>query len=144
MMPKSPCIFCRIAADPNEPTRICELPHSVAVLNFEQRDYPGYALLLLKNHYDHVHEVPRDLFHAFIDERAQLAAAIFRAFPDTSRMNYANLGNLVSHVHEHLIPRHAGDHNAGAPPWPMEKQPRLADAEYGIIAARIRAAFKKP
>jgi diadenosine tetraphosphate (Ap4A) HIT family hydrolase len=89
-----------------------------------------------------VHDVPRELFHSFIDERAQLAAAIFRAFPETTRMNYANLGNEVSHVHEHLIPRHNGDHNAGASPWPMDKRPRLPDADYAAIAAKIRAALK--
>lgn len=142
-MTNTPCLFCRILANPADPTRICEFPHSVALLNFEQKYYPGYALLILKSHHDHVHDVPRELFHAFIDERAQLAAAIFRAFPQTTRMNYANLGNEVSHVHEHLIPRHANDHNAGAPPWPMEKHPPLPEAEYAAIAAKIRSAFKK-
>jgi len=56
-------------------------------------------------------------------------------------MNYANLGNAVPHVHEHLIPRHANDHNAGGPPWPMTAAAKLGDDEYKAIAAKIRAAL---
>ncbi|MDE1153455.1 MAG: HIT family protein [Micavibrio sp.] len=140
-MPGSSCIFCRLTTDRDEPTFIFEFEHSTALVNFEQRDYPGYALLLLKKHYDHVHKVPQKLLHAFIEERTHLAAALFKAFPATTRMNYANLGNAVPHVHEHLIPRHDGDHNAGGPPWPARAQKKLADDEYRAIAARIRIAL---
>lgn len=138
-MSEEECIFCQIISKPAEkPDFIHEFPNSVALVNFEQEDYPGYALLLLKPHYDHVHDVPRDLMHAFIDERAQLADAIRKAYPDTSRMNYANLGNMVSHVHEHLIPRYPHDHNTGRPPWPMHMPPHLPPEDYKSIAAKIR------
>ncbi len=135
------CAFCQLAQNHSEPTFIFAWPNSVAYLNFAQQDYPGYALLVLKNHYDHLHHVPAPLLHSFIDERAQLAAAIFKAFPQTTRMNYANLGNAVSHVHEHLIPRHKGDSKAGRAPWPMNEYKKLEAREYQIIADKIRAAL---
>jgi diadenosine tetraphosphate (Ap4A) HIT family hydrolase len=135
------CVFCAIVGDPTNATRIREFRHSVALVNFEQDDYPGYSLLLLKEHYDHVHHISSAVLHAFIDERSQLAVAIMKAYPATLRMNYANLGNIVSHVHEHLIPRRPDDPNAGAPPWPLRSQRRGDDKYYREVAARIRGAL---
>ncbi len=133
------CPFCALVSRSNESTYVHTFTHSIAYLDYNQTSYPGRCLLVLKQHFDHLHDVPRDLLHAFIDERSMLAAAIMKAFPATTRMNYANLGNAVSHVHEHLIPRYAGDPNDGRAPWPTAETPRLSDADYQAIAQRIAA-----
>lgn len=132
------CYLCDLLSKVDEPTFICEFPNSIAYLIYEQDLYPGSAILVLKEHYDHVHEMPHNLLHAFTNERSLFVNAVFKAFPDTNRMNYANLGNSTSHVHEHLIARHAGDKKSGRSPWPFEDQPHLADDEYRLIASKIR------
>lgn len=140
-MPEKDCHFCQIIANQADPTYVCELEHSTVFVDFEQNDYPGSSLLVLKKHYEHMHEIPNNLLHAFIDERTQLANAILKAFPDTIRINYANLGNASSHVHEYLIPRHEHDRHSGRAPWPVKTSPRLSDIEYQEIAAKIRSSF---
>jgi histidine triad (HIT) family protein len=140
-MINNPCPFCDLVRDHNHPTFICEFSHAVSFVDFEQQDYPGAAILILKDHHEHIYTLPRSLSHAFDDNRAQVSAAIFRAFPDVIRMNYANLGNGIPHIHEYVIPRRANDKNAGRSPWPIIPTPKLSDEEYRNIALKIRAAL---
>jgi len=50
----------------------------------------------------------RDEFTAFMAEARQAARAIAGAFrPDL--MNYASLGNVMPHLHWHLVPRYRTD-----------------------------------
>lgn len=137
-MPDKDCPFCSIIASPTDPTFVCDLGSSFVLVDFQQRDYPGSALIVLKEHHEHMHELPHNLLHAFIDERAQLAKAILKAFPDVIRINYANMGNATPHVHEYLIPRRANDRNAGGAPWPVEPAPQLTDEQYKDIADALR------
>jgi diadenosine tetraphosphate (Ap4A) HIT family hydrolase len=98
--------------------------------------------LILKQHYDHFHQVPGSLFHAFNREMRLLEEALrLELSPD--RVNYAVLGNIVSHVHWHLIPRYQQDDNWGLPPWPVNEIQKLAVAHYDEMAERIRDAIRR-
>jgi diadenosine tetraphosphate (Ap4A) HIT family hydrolase len=71
----------------------------------------------------------------------QAALAIF-AVQRPDRMNYGSLGNVVAHVHWHLVPRYRDDPRWGAPIYTTDMRDmrvtRLEDAEYHAIAHRIR------
>ena len=57
-------------------------------------------------------------------------------------MNYELLGNLVPHIHWHLVPRLEGDPEPQGPVWRVEHEPRalpLDEARRRI--AEIRAAL---
>lgn len=140
-MPDKDCHFCDIVAMKADPTFVCELKNSIVLIDFEQHDYLGSSLIVLKDHFEHMHELPYPLLHSFIDERTQLANAISKAFPDVTRLNYANMGNATHHVHEYVIPRRKNDRNSGKSPFPVEKSQRLTDAQYVTIAAKIRSAL---
>ena len=134
------CPFCALVGDSQHPARIDEFEHSVAFLNVDQT-HPGRSILILKPHYEHFHQVPGLLFEGFNREMRVLENALWREMaPD--RLNYAVLGNLVAHVHWHLIPRYRQDENWGAPPWPAKEITQLSLAGYEAMARRIRWAIR--
>jgi diadenosine tetraphosphate (Ap4A) HIT family hydrolase len=139
--PMSSCPLCDRVNTPDHPTLIRAFEHGVAFVNPEQDDFPGYAVLALKHHHEQMHRLPPAVLHGFMDERARLAAAILRAYPEVRRINYANLGNMVPHLHEHLIPRRPGDHNDGAAPWPLGSMRPAEDEHLRAVARKLAAAL---
>lgn len=135
----SECSFCALIKETDHPARIIEFPNSVALLHVDQT-YPGWATLITRQHFDHPHEMPDDLALAVMGEVRRLAAAQWQVLKP-ARLNYACLGNMVAHVHWHLIPRYQGDPNWGDAPWPIAEETRLDKAEYVALAARLRSAL---
>lgn len=114
----------------------------VSVLAFyNDGRFPGRCILALKDHADHPHEIPDDVAAQFALDQKRAGAAIMAA-TGADRMNYAILGNTVSHVHSHLIPRRADEIIAARPIWESEdKQFKLPEAERDELIAAIRAAL---
>ena len=59
-------------------------------------------------------------------------------------MNYASLGNIMRHLHWHLIPRYESDPRWGKPVWTHRaemKETTLEPAEYDAILEAIRASL---
>jgi diadenosine tetraphosphate (Ap4A) HIT family hydrolase len=135
------CVFCSVAQDKNQATFIAEMPHSVAVLNFDQTNYPGRCLVILKNHQTDMLALPKNLRETFNDEAMKVAQAVQKVF-GPERINYCNLGNEVPHLHWHIIPRYKGGPNEGRPPWPASPWKKLEDGEYREIAAKLRQALQ--
>ncbi len=135
----SVCPFCHLVGQLDHSARLTEFEHSVAFLHQDQ-SYLGRSLLILKRHCDHLHEVPEQLLAPFNREMRQLADALFSLLqPD--RLNYAMLGNHVSHVHWHIIPRYQGDPNWGNWPWPAPGRNKLTKTAYLSLAEEIRTAL---
>jgi diadenosine tetraphosphate (Ap4A) HIT family hydrolase len=132
------CIFCNLLRDiQSNPTFIAKFDHSVALLNFDQKKYPGQSLLILKDHYDHLHSAPVELLQDVVPEISRLTTAILKAFGGF-RANHMSLGNQVTHVHWHVVPRYPNDLNAGGPPTLSPDCIKLNDSEYIEMANRIR------
>jgi diadenosine tetraphosphate (Ap4A) HIT family hydrolase len=66
--------------------------------------FPGRCIVTLREHYDHISDVPAMDLVTFMEEIKFAVDAIQRA-TDCPRVNVAILGNAESHVHAHLIPR---------------------------------------
>jgi diadenosine tetraphosphate (Ap4A) HIT family hydrolase len=85
-------------------------------------------------------------------ERMHLMTIVFavegalRALLAPLKMNVASLGNQVSHVHWHVIPRFADDSHFPQAVWGTQQRTGVARALpqdfEGALAARIRAAAK--
>jgi diadenosine tetraphosphate (Ap4A) HIT family hydrolase len=104
------CPMCRRWND-HADLRIAELEHSYVVLNRDQY-FPGYTLLFTKQHATELFHLDRAVRVGLMDEVSRVAEALFDLFqPD--KINYELLGNMVPHIHWHLVPRHATD-----PLWP--------------------------
>ena len=115
------CEICeRIARfTPENPYLIAELSTGYAVLADNQH-YPGYTIFLAKQCVPELHDLAPDVRSRFLQEMAQVAEAVFRAFKPR-KLNCELLGNAVSHLHWHLFPRYADDPNPSWPVWNNEE-----------------------
>ena len=109
------------------------------VILAEEPDYPGFLRVILNAH---VKEMT-DLLAA---DQAKLMRVVFAAeaalrqlmAPD--KVNLATLGNVVPHLHWHVIPRFSDDPHFPNPVWgtKLRATPHAAPAD---LAARLRAAL---
>jgi diadenosine tetraphosphate (Ap4A) HIT family hydrolase len=108
----------------DDPFLLAELRESFAVLHRHQPFGPrvgGWCTLWLKDHHEHLGLLPRDRQDRLASDVADLAGAMHAALAPLGmrRINYECLGNVVAHVHWHLIPRFEAPHdpNPGATVW---------------------------
>ena len=88
----------------------------VRVAGREAEDHPGLCRVIWNAHV-------REMTDLRSDERRHLMAVVFateaalRAHTRADKINLASLGNLVPHLHWHVIPRYADDRHFPAPIW---------------------------
>lgn len=90
-------------------------------------DYPGFLRVIW---HEHVREMT-DLPPAGREHCLRVVFAVERALRDTLRpekINVASLGNLVPHVHWHVIPRFANDAHFPDPVWSAKRRAGVAHA----------------
>jgi diadenosine tetraphosphate (Ap4A) HIT family hydrolase len=129
------CPFCRRAQ--GAIYHVADFAHSTAWVHPNQT-LRGRTTLIARMHCTDMLTLEPEVYAGISDELRVLARAIQRAFAP-ARMNYANYGNVVPHLHWHIVPRYRDDPWWGGPPSLMEKTERLPDAEYESIATRIRS-----
>jgi diadenosine tetraphosphate (Ap4A) HIT family hydrolase len=122
------------------PRFIVEMPHTVSFL-VNRQTFRGRAIVWLKERYDGLSDVPKDLRDASMAEMLRIADAIQHVFRP-ARMNYACYGNIVPQVHWHLVPRYTDDPDWNGPPTLQRPAAQLADAEYEAMVAQIRTALE--
>ena len=104
------CPMCRRWNDDAD-LQIVELEHSFVVLNRDQH-FPGYTLLFTKDHVTELFHLDRTVRGGLMEEVSCVAGALSSVFqPD--KINYELLGNMVPHIHWHLVPRYSRE-----PIWP--------------------------
>lgn len=109
---------------------------------YDDARFPGRAVLVLDAHETLVEDLPLATARDLALDVRQAALAV-RAAAGATRINYAAFGNVVPHVHVHLIPRHGPwDTAPRATPWdhPEPERP-LAPGEAERLVAAIRAAL---
>ena len=130
------------------PYLIAELSTGYAVLADNQY-YPGYTIFVAKQCVPELHDLPPDVRSRFLEEMAQVAEAVFRAFAPR-KLNYELLGNSVSHLHWHLLPRYADDPNPRWPVWNNEaflsasggpRRTPIAPARLAELRERVQRAL---
>lgn len=86
------------------------------VVLVEDADYPGLCRVIWNSHVKEMTDLPAS-------ERHMLMQAVFavedalRAVMRPDKVNLASFGNLIPHLHWHIIPRHAQDKHFPQPIW---------------------------
>jgi diadenosine tetraphosphate (Ap4A) HIT family hydrolase len=110
-----------------EPSVICELCSSIGgepiwenalcrVVSNADPDYPGYCRVILNRH-------AREMTDLSDDERREVMRIVFavesalRRLFNPDKINLASLGNMVAHIHWHVIPRWREDRCFPNPIW---------------------------
>jgi diadenosine tetraphosphate (Ap4A) HIT family hydrolase len=108
--------------------------------------YRGHCVLIYDlAHATRIDQLSAEQWLALARDLRIAEVAIFGAFkPD--HMNVESLGNVMPHLHWHIIPRCKDDSRWGAPVWTttLAEMPRkvLAAHEYPALASRINEAIE--
>ena len=138
-MTNKTCVMCSRWND-DSALRIIEFAHSYVILNRDQF-FPGYCLLFTKQHVTELFHLDPVLRAELIENINQVAQALHDVFkPD--KLNYELLGNMVPHMHWHLVPRFATETLWPRPIW-AEPHPEfsLTAEEYRQRIELIRKAL---
>lgn len=128
------CYMCDEVTKPASavPMFIADLEASRVILNPNQF-FKGRTVVIAKQHATELFQLTAKARRQFVEEMTYVASVLDQTFkPD--KMNYALLGNVVPHLHWHLIPRYTDDPDWGAPIDYKQRQ-TLSDDEY---AQRIK------
>jgi histidine triad (HIT) family protein len=131
-------IFAKILRGELPAHKVYEDAHTLAFMDISPRA-PGHTLIIPKKPARNLLDVaPEDLAH--VSATAQkIARAVVKAFNadgvTMQQFNESAGGQVVFHLHVHIIPRHEGV-PMKPPAGPMEKPDVLA-----VAAARVRAAL---
>lgn len=130
--------------NPVEGCEFCELPGGeivwedglcrvVRVVDGQAADYPGFCRVIWRTHV-------REMTDLTAADRRHLMALVFateaalRVSYRPHKINLASLGNVVPHLHWHVIPRFSDDRHFPAPIWaearrePAPPRPEVASA----------------
>ena len=112
------CLLCDRIQDSRQgafPFQVHEFEHSFLYLG-EHQYYPGYCVLVTKDHFREMTDMPDKIRQEFFQEMMQAHTWIQEIFRP-EKMNMCSLGNVVGHVHWHFFPRYADDEHFKNPPW---------------------------
>ena len=136
MSPKD-CIFCKIASGQIPATKIYEDEVIVAFLDIGPIS-DGHTLVMPRQHFEKAHNCPPELLGQIWIRLVKIAGAVVSA---TGADGYNVLcnngkaaGQLVDHLHFHIIPRRTGDGVFNK--WPSYK---YEQGRAEVIAGQIRA-----
>jgi diadenosine tetraphosphate (Ap4A) HIT family hydrolase len=139
-MPAAECPLCQTnAAEVLWSDTFCR------VIWVDDANYPGFCRVILNAHIKEMTDLP-------LDQRQRLMAVVFavetavREVAQPDKINLASLGNVVPHLHWHVIPRWADDVNFPDAIWAAarrETAPRDLPADFRQqLQARIPALLQ--
>lgn len=141
------CVFCGIVAG-REPASFVYQDEVVAVFLGHQPVTRGHALVIPRGHATHLADMDETTGEHLFRITMRVAAAVRRAADrhsvvraDGVRLSLSNgraAGQVVMHVHMHVIPRYPGD---GAWGGEMEGPRRATRAELDETAGEIARAY---
>jgi diadenosine tetraphosphate (Ap4A) HIT family hydrolase len=139
---KSECVFCKdidTSFKRKRPQWIADLQVSTAILCTNQI-CRGYTILIYnKAHITELFQLEREDRIAYSEDLVKVAKAIYDAY-HPHKMNYELLGNILPHLHWHIIPRLKTDPiELHWPIWGKDyTEVKLSDDQYREIVEEIR------
>ena len=136
-MSAADCIFCKIASGQIPAIKIYEDEAVVAFLDIGPVS-DGHTLVISRSHFEKVHSCPPDVLSQIWSRLGKIAGAVASA---TNADGYNVLcnngraaGQVVDHLHFHIIPRKAGD--GVFTQWPSHK---YGSGKAEAIAEKIKS-----
>lgn len=121
--------------------QIAELEQCRVMLNRDQF-FPGYCFVFTKEHVTELFHLDPEVRNSVMAEVSRVAEALYTAFAP-AKINYELLGNMVPHMHWHLVPRFTTDPLWPRPIWSEAHDPvELTSAEYAGRVALIRKTLE--
>lgn len=118
---------------------VCSLSVSTLYL-LKNQTYRGHCVLILDlRHATRPDELSAEEWRCFCTDLHTAERAIARTV-EPDHINVASLGNLMPHLHWHIIPRYRDDPRWGAPIWQGTNLPNtpLEMSQYRELLQRLR------
>lgn len=132
------CRFCQIVAGDEPGHLVFEDDRTIAFLD-NRPLFPGHSLLVPRDHYETLSDLPDDLIGPLFANAQRLSVAVPKAMRKPG--SFVALNNVVSqsvpHLHVHVVPRKPKDGLRGFF-WPRTKYD--SEAEMKRVAERVRKA----
>ncbi len=133
------CVFCSIVAGETAAHVVASDDLTLAFLDVRPV-FPGHVLLVPRDHYETLTDLPPALVTPLFDAAQRLARAVEAGMD--AHGTFVAMNNRVSqsvpHLHVHVVPRRRKDGLRGFF-WPRQRY--ADDAEMAAVAGRIRAAL---
>jgi diadenosine tetraphosphate (Ap4A) HIT family hydrolase len=105
------CELCELAA-----TSKVVANDKFSVILADEANYPGFARVIWNEHVREVSDLA-DEDRLLLNEAVWKLEQAVRELMQPLKVNVASLGNVVPHLHWHVIPRYADDAHFPAPVW---------------------------
>ncbi len=130
------CIFCKIISKEVESNIIYEDDQTISFLDINPVN-KGHSLVMPKNHYPTFMDIPKSELGAIFSTIQDVTSAVMKSMNASGSNLLMNnkkaAGQLVNHVHFHIIPRFKND---GLKHWP---QGTYKEWESKEIAEKIKS-----
>ncbi|OHB78134.1 MAG: hypothetical protein A2Z25_13545 [Planctomycetes bacterium RBG_16_55_9] len=130
------CVFCKMVRGQIPFAKIFEDDEVFAFLDIGPIS-DGHTLVVPKQHFEKLHDCPGELLGRICSHLGKIAGAVSKAMSSDGYNLLCNngraAGQLVRHLHFHIIPRNAGDGVFNR--WPSYK---YEDGKIEAFADKIR------
>ncbi len=135
-MSENDCVFCKMVAGQISVTKIYEDEVVLAFLDIGPIS-DGHTLVIPRQHFEKLHDCPAELLGQVGSCLGRIAKAVVGAMNSEAYNVMCNngrtAGQLIGHLHYHIIPRNTGDGVFNR--WPAYK---YEAGKIETIAAKIR------
>ncbi|UCD04594.1 MAG: HIT family protein [Candidatus Woesearchaeota archaeon] len=135
------CIFCKILRGEIPAKKVFESEDVLSFLDINPVN-PGHTLVIPKKHYLFITQIPDGELSALMSVVKKIAGVVLDATKaegiTISQLNGKAAGQIVPHVHFHIIPRYENDKMDNH--WPTQK---LDDEQFNNIQRKIIELVKK-
>ncbi|HYW72968.1 MAG TPA: HIT family protein [Pyrinomonadaceae bacterium] len=140
MLTESSCLFCKIVRGEIAARIVFEDDNCLAFLD-HRPVFPGHCLLIPKEHYETLTDLPGKLIEPLFGDAQLLARAVEQGME--AHGTFVAMNNRVSqsvpHLHVHVVPRRRKDGLRGFF-WP--RYPYQSEEEAELVRQKIQAALK--
>ena len=104
------------------------------VVLVDDADYPGFCRVIWRDHVREMTDLP-ELDRMLLMDVLWQVEQVVREVMQPEKINLASFGNMVPHLHWHVIPRYTDDRHFPAPVWGT---PQRASAPASLQVRRER------
>jgi histidine triad (HIT) family protein len=134
------CIFCGIVNGKIKSHKVYQDKWTTAFLDINPRN-PGHTLVVTNNHHETIMDLPKEEAAHLFETVRKVSMGIVKGTPadgvSISQSSGASAGQLVRHIHFHVIPRFANEDPVSLEGiLPVKK---ISEAEKDKIVKKIRS-----
>ncbi len=137
------CFYCENGETrKNLMIEVCTLKTSTVYLNKDQK-HPGRVVLMFYRHAEEVCDLTAEENSSFFAELSLVAGAVKNLYhPD--KINYAIYGDLVPHLHVHIVPKYKDKLQWGGPFVDSpDLKVTLSDDDYQKMVTQLKQEILK-